>query len=168
MKEAYKYGHGTQALRHSSTMRSSMRSLGQVDFEAPVSIVFETASGQPGVDLYFNSKRFPAVLGGVVKDVSRESGYGNYIVIESTDPMTGQKVDVLYAHLADGMSVQPGQQIDAGDIIGIQGGTGNVRSFDGTIASIDFLAPAPRGSKSMAPYSNFDKLRRYVVSQLQR
>jgi murein DD-endopeptidase MepM/ murein hydrolase activator NlpD len=123
---------------------------------------------QPGVDLYFESKRFPAVLGGVVKDVSRESGYGNYVVVESTDPMTGQKVDVLYGHLADGLGIRPGQRVEAGDIIGTQGGTGNVRSVDGTIASIDFLAPAPRGSKSMAPYAGFDNLRRYVVSQLQR
>ena len=82
--------------------------------------------------------------------------------------MTGQKVDVLYAHLADGIAIRPGQQIDAGDIVGIQGGTGNVRSVDGTIASIDFLAPAPRGSKSMTPYAGFNNLRQFVVSQLQR
>jgi hypothetical protein len=82
--------------------------------------------------------------------------------------MTGQTVDVLYSHLADGLAIKPGNRIDAGDIIGTQGGTGNVRSVDGTIASIDFLAPAPRGSKSMKPYVGFDNLRRYVVTQLQR
>lgn len=168
MGQAYKFGHGQQALQHSSLMRSSMRRYGQVDFERPSSINFETSGGQPGIDLYFNSKNFPAVLDGVVKDVSREPGYGNYVVIESTDPMTGQKVDVLYGHLADGISLRPGQQIGAGDIIGTQGGTGNVRSADGTIASIDFLAPATRGSKSMTPYAGFDPLRRYVVQQLQR
>jgi hypothetical protein len=167
MNQAYKYGHG-QALQSRATMRPSMRRFGAVDFERPSSIVFETSSGQPGVDLYFESKQFPAVLDGVVKDVSRESGYGNYVVIESTDPSTGEKVDVLYGHLADGVALRPGQQIEAGDIIGIQGGTGNVRSVDGTIASIDFLAPAPRGSRSMEPYRDFDNLRRYVVTQLQR
>jgi hypothetical protein len=167
MDQAYKYGHG-QALQSRATMRPSMRRFGAVDFERPSSIVFETSSGQPGVDLYFESKQFPAVLDGVVKDVSRESGYGNYVVIESTDPSTGEKVDVLYGHLADGVALRPGQQIEAGDIIGIQGGTGNVRSVDGTIASIDFLAPAPRGSRSMKPYRDFDNLRRYVVTQLQR
>jgi hypothetical protein len=149
-------------------MRTSMQRYGSASFERPSSVVFETASGQPGVDLYFESKRFPAVLDGVVKDISRESGYGNYVVIESADPRTGQKVDVLYGHLADGISLRPGQRINAGDVIGIQGGTGNVRSVDGTIASIDFLAPAPRGSKSMAPYPDYDNLRRYVVTQLQR
>jgi len=167
MNQAYKYGHG-QALQSRATMRTTMRRFGTVDFERPSSVVFETSSGQPGVDLYFESKQFPAVLDGVVKDISRESGYGNYVVIESTDPNTGEKVDVLYGHLADGINLRPGQRIEAGDIIGIQGGTGNVRSVDGTIASIDFLAPAPRGSKSMTPYPEFDNLRRYVVSQLQR
>ena len=166
-KARAKYGE-VSALQSRATMRTSMQRYGSASFERPSSVVFETASGQPGVDLYFESKRFPAVLPGVVKDVSRESGYGNYVVVESTDPSTGEKVDVLYGHLADGVNLRPGQRLNAGDIIGTQGGTGNVRSVDGTIASIDFLAPAPRGSKSMTPYRNFDYLRRYVVSQLQR
>ena len=136
-------------------------------FEKPSSVNFESSSGQPGVDLYFESKRFPAVLGGVVKDVSRESGYGNYVVVESVDPLTGQKVDVLYGHLADGVSLQPGQRVNAGQVIGTQGGTGNVRSADGTIASIDFFAPRPSGSRDMTPYSGYDRLRRHVVNQLQ-
>jgi murein DD-endopeptidase MepM/ murein hydrolase activator NlpD len=136
-------------------------------FEKPVSVVYERPEGQPGVDLYFPSKRFPAVLGGVVKTVSREPGYGNYAVIESVDPTSGRKVDVLYGHLADGVSVRPGQRIEAGQIIGKQGGTGNVRSADGTIASVDFFAPRPAGSKDMTPYSGFDRLRRHVVQQLQ-
>jgi murein DD-endopeptidase MepM/ murein hydrolase activator NlpD len=136
-------------------------------FEKPSSVNFESSSGQPGVDLYFESKRFPAVLGGVVKDVSQESGYGNYVVVESVDPLTGQKVDVLYGHLADGVSLRPGQRVNAGQVIGTQGGTGNVRSADGTIASIDFFAPRPSGSRDMTPYSGFDRLRRHVVNQLQ-
>jgi murein DD-endopeptidase MepM/ murein hydrolase activator NlpD len=136
-------------------------------FEKPSSVVYETRKGQPGVDLFFESKRFPAVLGGVVKDVSREPGYGNYVVVESVDPLTGQKVDVLYGHLADGVSLQPGQRVNAGQVIGTQGGTGNVRSADGTIASIDFFAPRPSGSRDMTPYLGFDRLRRHVVNQLQ-
>jgi len=166
-KARAKYGD-VSALRSAGTMRQSMQRLGATSFERPSSVVFESSSGQPGVDLYFESKRFPAVLGGVVKDVSREPGYGNYVVVESVDPMTGQKVDVLYGHLADGVSLRPGQRLNAGDIIGTQGGTGNVRSADGTIASIDFLAPAPRGSKSMTPYTNYQNLRQFIVTQLQR
>jgi murein DD-endopeptidase MepM/ murein hydrolase activator NlpD len=146
---------------------------GSGSFERPASVTYESPSGQPGVDLYFPSKRFPAVLGGVVKDVSRQggpgTGYGNYVVIESTDPLTGKKVDVLYGHLADNsVTVRPGQTINPGQIIGQQGGTGRVVSADGTIASIDFLAPRGAGSKDMTPYSNFDRLRRYVVQNLQR
>jgi murein DD-endopeptidase MepM/ murein hydrolase activator NlpD len=137
-------------------------------FEKPASVVYEQPSGQPGVDLYFPSKRFPAVLGGVVKDVNREGGYGNYVVVESLDPLTNKKVDVLYGHLADkSVLVRPGQRIAPGQIIGQQGGTGNVHSADGTIASIDFLAPRGAGSRDMTPYSNFDQLRRHIVSTFQ-
>lgn len=137
-------------------------------FEQPASVAYERPDGQPGVDLYFASKRFPAVLGGVVKDVNRESGYGNYIVVESIDPLTNRKVDVLYGHLADGsVRVRRGDRVAAGQVIGQQGGTGNVRSADGTIASIDFLAPRGAGSRDMTPYSNFDQLRRHVVARLQ-
>lgn len=137
-------------------------------FEKPESVVYETASGQPGVDVWFASKKFPAAFDGVVKDVAREKGYGNYVVIESIDPTTGKPVDILKSHLADGgVYVRPGQQVKAGDIIGMQGGTGNVRSSDGTIASIDFLAPKEPGSRSMEPYSNFDALRRLFVRRLQ-
>lgn len=123
-------------------------------------------SGQPGVDLFFEDKKFPVVLPGVVKDISYEPGYGNYVVIESTDPETGEQVDVLYAHLASRTSLKLNQQVTAGVLVGTQGGTGNVQSADGTIASIDFFAPAPRGSKSMTPYRNFDRLRRRVVQSL--
>ena len=130
------------------------------------SVVYENQSGQPGVDLYFEDKQFPVVLPGVVKEINFEPGYGNYVVIESTDPETGEQVDVLYGHLASRSSLRINQQVAAGQLVGRQGGTGNVRSADGTIASIDFLAPAPRGSGSMKPYRNFDRLRRRVVQSL--
>lgn len=118
--------------------------------------------GQPGLDIFFENKQFPVVMDGKVKDISYEGGYGNYVVIESTDPETGEQVDVLYAHLASRTPLTLGQQVTAGQLVGIQGGTGNVRSADGTIASIDFLAPAPRGSGSMKPYRNYDRLRRRI------
>jgi murein DD-endopeptidase MepM/ murein hydrolase activator NlpD len=118
--------------------------------------------GQPGLDISFKDKQVPVVMDGRVKDISYEPGYGNYVVIESTDPETGEQVDVLYAHLASRSPLTIGQQVSAGQLVGIQGGTGNVQSADGTIASIDFLAPAPRGSGSMKPYRNFDRLRRRI------
>jgi len=134
------------------------------------SVTFDT--GQPGIDVFFEDKNFPAVLPGVVKDIGYQvnndgSGYGNYLVIESTDPETGKPVDVLYSHLPVKPSQSIGQNIGLGEIIGKQGGTGSVQSADGTIASIDFLAPAQRGSNSMAPYENYDSLRKRIARQFQ-
>lgn len=135
------------------------------------SVTFENASGQPGIDVFFEDKKFPAVLSGTVKDIRSQlnpdgSGYGNFVVVESVDPETGKKVDVLYSHLATKSPLKVGQQIQAGELVGTQGGTGSVRSADGTIASIDFLAPAAAGSNSMVPYSNYDSLRRRIAAQL--
>ena len=134
------------------------------------SVTFD--EGQPGIDIFFEDKNFPAVLSGSVKDIGYQvnpdgSGYGNYLVIESIDPETGEPVDVLYSHLETKPSQSIGQNINSGQIIGKQGGTGSVQSADGTIASIDFLAPSPRGSKSMTPYKYYDSLRRSIVSQFQ-
>lgn len=134
------------------------------------SIVMENEDGQPGMDIFFEDKKFPAVLGGVVKEVgwqgNQQAGYGNYVVVESIDPATNEKVDVLYAHLAMPTHFSEGSTILPGMIIGTQGGTGSVRSADGTIASIDFLAPAPKGSTSMVPYRNFRQLREQIATQL--
>ena len=137
------------------------------------SINFENANGQPGFDLWFADKRFSALLPGTVKKVGKQGnrgkGYGNYIVVESIDPKTGEKVDVLYAHLADGgIKVKEGQQVVPGMEIGTQGGTGRVVSEDGTIASVDFLAPASKESKSMKPYKRFNELRQELAAQIQK
>jgi len=137
------------------------------------SINFENANGQPGFDLWFADKRFPALLPGTVKKIGKQGnrgrGYGNYIVVESIDPKTGDKVDVLYAHLADGgIKVKEGDQVVPGMEIGTQGGTGRVVSSDGTIASVDFLAPAAKESKSMKPYKRFNELRRELAEQIQK
>jgi hypothetical protein len=174
-KVMYKYGGGQQALSNQALLRNGSPMQVATPFRplqsfAPTisSITFDT--GQPGIDVFFEDKQFPAVLPGVVKDISSQggpgSGYGNYVVIESVDPETNQKVDVLYAHLASTPNLRPGQMVRTGQIIGQQGGTGRVRSADGTIASIDFLRPAPRGSKDMTPYTYYDSLRRRIASQL--
>ena len=135
------------------------------------SIVMESAGGQPGMDVYFEDKQFPAVLGGVVKDIRYQvnpdgSGYGHLAVVESRDPQTGETVDVLYSHFDTKPNLKVGQRVAAGQVLGRQGGSGSVRSVDGTIASIDFLAPAPRGSSSMTPYRGFKNLRMYIQNQL--
>jgi len=143
---------------------------GPVPFRRSVSTSFD--QGQPGIDLYFEDKQFRSLLPGRVKDVGYQGsgrgasgkGYGNFAVVESIDPATGEKVDVLYAHL-DEVKVAKGQQVGEGYSIGKQGGTGRVLSQDGTIASVDFLAPAPAGSGSMTPYRNYDSLRRRLAKR---
>ena len=156
-----------RALRQEMAGGGNFSGAGLQSFRQQVSsITFERPGEQPGLDIFFENKQFPAVLSGRVKDIDFEPRYGNYVVVESIDPETNQTVDVLYAHLASRSSLRVGAQVAPGQIIGKQGGTGTVDSADGTIASIDFLAPAPAGSKSMKPYRNFDRLRRRIASQL--
>lgn len=122
---------------------------------------------QPGMDLWFADKNFGAVLPGRVKEIRKNYGnYGNMLVVESTDPETGEKVDVLYAHF-DSIGVKEGDRVAPGMVLGRQGGTGRVRSADGTIASIDFLAPAARGSNSMTPYRQWQKLANRIKRQIE-
>ena len=167
-----------KTLREIARDRLPVRPAYQVAESRPISafanqargqVTFDT--GQPGIDVFFEDKKFPAVLPGIVKEVSSQynadgSGYGNFIVIESVDPETGEPVDVLYGHLADTAQFKQGDSISEGQIIGEQGGTGSVQSVDGTIASIDFLAPAAPGSGSMKPYANYDSLRRRIAREL--
>ena len=121
------------------------------------------ANFQPGIDLYFEDKQFRSPLAGVVKDIGYDRGYGNYVVVESTDPRTGEKVDMLMSHIEnDGVKVRIGDSVGQGQVVARQGGAGRVVSQDGTIASIDFLAPAPRGSKSMVPYRDWSGLADYI------
>jgi len=159
MKGAYKYGYG-QALRDPSMIRPGVVS----------SVTFD--SGQPGIDVFFENKKFTSVLPGRVKEVGNQTnaqggGYGNYVVVESIDPLTNRPVDVLYAHL-DSINVQEGQRLNAGSVLGRQGGTGRVVSADGTIASIDFFAPRPKGSKDMTPYSGYQQLRSHIANKLRK
>jgi len=123
-------------------------------------------SFQPGFDLGFKDFRFGAVLPGKVKEIRRNAGnYGNLIVVESSDPATGEPLDVVYAHLAS-IAVAPGQSIKPGQFLGMEGGTGRVKSSTGTIASVDFLAPAPVGSNSKTAYRNWRALRDRLVQQI--
>jgi murein DD-endopeptidase MepM/ murein hydrolase activator NlpD len=119
------------------------------------------------MDLWFADKKFGAVLPGRVKEIRMNNGnYGNMMVVESKDPATGQTVDVLYSHF-DSIGVKEGDRISPGMVLGKQGGTGRVRSVDGTIASIDFLAPAPRGSNSMTPYAQWKQLADRIKKQIE-
>jgi hypothetical protein len=171
----YKYGkkdvlQDPQVMRPSSPVAGALQPLKSYSSQVS-SITMDT--NQPGMDIFFEDHNFPSVLPGRVKDIGAQynndgSGYGNYLVIESQDPQTGEMVDVLYSHLPEAPSQYIGQNINAGELIGKQGGTGSVQSYDGTIASVDFLAPAPAGSGSMTPYSNYKQLRQTIASQLRK
>jgi hypothetical protein len=136
-------------------------------WERPSSINFEEPGKdrfQPGVDYNFPSKNFPALLWGRVKEIREDpGGYGKFVVIESVDPRNKKRLDVLYSHL-DEIYVREGELIDLGRIIGKQGSTG--RTSPGGIASVDFLAVAPKGSGSMTPYEDWRGIRQYVTDQL--
>ena len=117
---------------------------------------------QPGVDINFKDKQFPSLVDGIVKDVDFERGYGNYVVIETTDPVTGEKYDVLKSHLAQ-IYVKKNDKVQVGSLVGKQGSTGRVLSADG-ISSIDYLAWAPAGSKSKTPYRRWREERERTIS----
>lgn len=139
----------------------SSKNIQSIEIEVP------GRSFQPGFDLWFADKRFGAVLPGRVKEIRRSWGnYGNMIIVESTDPATGEKLDVLYAHLGS-IAVAPGQAITTGQLLGTQGGTGRVESVDGTIASVDFLHQAPKGSNSMKPYRYWRELANRLKAQIE-
>jgi murein DD-endopeptidase MepM/ murein hydrolase activator NlpD len=150
---------------------SSARSGGRANFtpQNVQSIRIETQGGsfQPGLDLWFADKQFGAFLPGRVKEIRQNAGnYGNLVIVESVDPETGDRIDVLYSHL-DNINVREGQRINVGTVVGQQGGTGRVRSADGTIASVDFLAPAPRGSNSMTPYPRWRTLAERIKTRIE-
>jgi murein DD-endopeptidase MepM/ murein hydrolase activator NlpD len=119
---------------------------------------------QPGVDIFFKDQQFPSLVDGVVKDVNFERGYGNYVVIETVDPTTGEKYDVLKSHLNQ-VYVKKGDRVRIGSLVGKQGSTG--RTSPGGIASIDFLQSAPPGSGSTTPYRRWREERERVLSLIQ-
>jgi murein DD-endopeptidase MepM/ murein hydrolase activator NlpD len=116
---------------------------------------------QPGVDIFFKDQQFPSLVDGIVKDVSFERGYGNYVVIETTDPTTGEKYDVLKSHFAK-IYVKKGDRVRVGSLVGKQGSTG--RTSAGGIASIDYLQLAPAGSGSRTPYRRWREERERTLS----
>jgi murein DD-endopeptidase MepM/ murein hydrolase activator NlpD len=66
-----------------------------------------------------------ATRAGTVKILSQGSiGYGHYIIIEH-GTINGQKMQSLYAHLSRAIA-RNGAKVQAGDIIGLSGASGNV------------------------------------------
>ncbi|MBP3595913.1 MAG: M23 family metallopeptidase [Clostridia bacterium] len=82
-----------------------------------------------GIDLVVVSKSNPkicAVLGGkVVVSKAGNTGYGNYVVIQHTLE-DNSIIYTLYGHMKEGsLMVAEGSEIQAGQVLGIMGSTGN-------------------------------------------
>ena len=73
-----------------------------------------------GLDLVGKEKQVKAICDGTVRVTAYDpKGYGNYVSIQADD---GKRI--LYCHL-DIVSVCIGQRVKEGDVIGIEGSTGN-------------------------------------------
>ena len=132
-------------------------------------------SGEPGVDFSFkdyknNYNLFPGYV--LETGLLYGKGYGNVVVVRSTDPTNGKQFDALYSHFPDGgIAVKVGQQVAAGDLLGSVGFVSvdtpgvpqlqpnNAGNMSGWHTSVDFFEP-----DSPARYSNADKLINLVTS----
>ena len=121
--------------------------------------------GQPGLDISFAGNMNRALYPGEVVEISHQynpgatggdgrkgSGYGNYIVIRTENPITGDLMDTLYAHFPDGEldKFSKGDQISRGQLLGRMATEAEfanpktrprVGSGTGPHMSIDFLKP---------------------------
>ena len=131
-------------------------------------------SGEPGVDFSFkdyknNYNLFPGYV--LETGLLYGKGYGNVVVVRSTDPTNGKQFDALYSHFPDGgIAVKAGQQVGAGDLLGSVGFVSvdtpgvpqlqpnNAGNMSGWHTSVDFFEP-----DSPARYSNADSLINLVV-----
>ena len=131
-------------------------------------------SGEPGVDFSFqdyknNYNLFPGYV--LETGLLYGKGYGNVVVVRSTDPSNGKQFDALYSHFPDGgINVKAGQQVGAGDLLGSVGFVSvdtpgvpqiqpnNAGNMSGWHTSVDFFEP-----DSPARYSNAEKLINLVV-----
>ena len=131
-------------------------------------------SGEPGVDFSFkdyknNYNLFPGYV--LETGLLYGKGYGNVVVVRSTDPSNGNKFDSLYSHFPDGgIAVKAGQQVGPGQLLGSVGFVSvdvpgvpqlqpnNAGNMSGWHTSVDFFEP-----DSAARYKNSDALIKLVV-----
>ncbi len=132
-------------------------------------------SGEPGIDFSFaDYKNNYSIFDGVVTETGKiyGAGYGNVVVVRSTDPSTGKQFDALYAHFPDnGISVAEGQTVSAGTILGKVGwdesrgapmpGAGNMT---GPHTSVDFYEPNTRRGQVTGRYSNTGYIQNLIIN----
>ena len=131
-------------------------------------------SGEPGVDFSFkdyknNYNLFPGYV--LETGLLYGKGYGNVVVVRSTDPSNGNQFDSLYSHFPDGgIAVKAGQQVSPGQLLGSVGFVSvdvpgvpqfqpnNAGNMSGLHTSVDFFEP-----DSPTRYSNADALIKLIV-----
>ena len=140
--------------------------------------------GQPGVDFTLKGTQNRAVLSGTVVEIKRQynpnvtggdgrqgAGYGNYLVIRSTNPVDKSQVDTLYAHFPKGgIKVKEGDKVSVGQDLGRMATEADfanpatrkeVGSGTGPHTSVDFFQP---GSNKAAPGAR--NLGDYILKEL--
>jgi len=137
---------------------------GQVGAEPFVLLGGSQDKQQAGIDFTLKGTQNRAIFAGTVVEIGHQydpngkggdggkgAGYGNYIVIRSTNPTDGSQVDMLYAHFPQGeIKVNQGDQISVGQDLGrmatreefINPKTrSQVGSGTGAHTSLDFFKP---------------------------
>ena len=150
---------------------------GKSDNPRPTTITFTgkqgiDRSGEPGVDFSYGdyTKNYALFDGVVVKTGHQSTGYGNVVIIRSTDPTNGKEFDALYAHFPDGgIKVKEGKKVRRGQYLGPVGfvksdsgkpeiqpnGAGRMSGYH---TSVDFFEP-----DSTAAYSNASFLTNLIL-----
>lgn len=84
------------------------------------------SANHTGIDLCGNlGSRILAVQDGEVTHAGWQGGYGNYVEIKHTNEQ-GESFYTFYAHMRDNsICVEKGQSVTTGQVIGVQGSTGN-------------------------------------------
>jgi murein DD-endopeptidase MepM/ murein hydrolase activator NlpD len=141
--------------------------------------------GQPGIDFTLKGTQNRAVLAGTVIEIGHQynpnstggdgrkgAGYGNYVVIRSTNPVDGSQVDMLYAHFPKGeIKVKEGDQISVGQDLGRMATTEEyenpttrreVGSGTGPHTSLDFFQAGTRNT----PHPKARELGDYILKEL--
>ena len=157
--------------------KSWVSGFGKSDTPRPTTITFTDkqgldSSGEPGVDFSYGdyTKNYSLFDGVVVKTGHQSTGYGNVVIIRSTDPTNGKKFDALYAHFPNGgIKVKEGKKVRRGQYLGQVGfvksdsgepeiqpnGAGRMSGYH---TSVDFFEP-----DSTAAYSNASFLTNLII-----
>lgn len=156
--------------------------LGQVGAEPFVFLGGDRdASGEPGLDFNLKGTQNRAVLAGTVIDVGHQfnrasnRGYGNFIIIQSTNPLNGDKIDMLYAHFPKGeIKVNIGDQVSVGQDLGRMATREEfngpktrpeVGSGSGAHTSLDFFKP---DTNQQVDYAKHVELSNYILAELRK